>query len=144
MSSLLRAQENSIKPGDLAWAPCSPKTQGTPQGCESCSPNQKFSFAFVNLADLTMNFPTSGQGEHVLGHALVSRCIMGTACGWRTVWQQEKCSGMAGAPLLKGLLSAAGMTDWQRLALTKSTPFFTSSHRTGVAGWEIKAHNPAP
>lgn len=119
MSSLLRAQENSVMQGDLAWAPCSPKMQGTPWGCESCSPNQKISFVSISLADLTMNFSTSGQGKHVLGHALLSCWITGYCLWLEGCVTTRKVFWHGWSILVKGLLSVAGMTDWQRSGLTE-------------------------
>ena len=95
--------------------------RGLHQGASS-SPEQNISFVFVSLAALPMNIPSSGQESTCCIMHSCHAGLQGSACGWG-LWQQDQCSAMVGAPLLKGLLSVAGMTGWQRSDLIGATSF---------------------
>lgn len=96
-------------------------TRDSNQGASS-SLEQKISFVSVSLAALPMNISSSGQESMCWVMHSCHAGSQGSACGWRTLWL-EQCSPMVGAPLLKGLLSVAGMTSWQRSGLIGATSF---------------------
>lgn len=119
-SSLLRAQKSFAKEGNLPRT--APKWRGLHQ-CASSSPKQKMSFASVSLAALPTNMSSSGQESTCWVTHSCHGGSQGGVCGCKTACQQEQCFAMVGAPLLKVLMSLAGMTSWQKSGLSGGTSF---------------------
>lgn len=115
--------QHSARQGNLAPAPLSPETQGTPSERELQSWAKKNSFVSASLAGLPMDILSFRQ-ENMC--CVMYSCHAGwwdSACVWKTGGKQAQCSPGVGSPFVKGLLLVARMTGWQKSGLSGASFF---------------------